>query len=50
MSFDFVADENEMPVLIEINLQYQTIWMSQMAHGKGAFGENTAEILNLIRR
>ena len=49
MSFDFVADENGMPVLIEINLQYQTIWMSQMAHGKGAFGENTAEILNFIR-
>lgn len=47
MSFDFVADENGIPVLIEINLQYQTIWMSQMAHGKGAFGENTAKILKM---
>ena len=49
MSFDFVADENGVPVLVEINLNYQTIWMSQMAHGRGAFGENTAEILNFIR-
>lgn len=49
MSFDFIADENGIPVLIEINLEYQTIWMSQMAHGIGAFGENTAKILNLIK-
>ncbi len=47
ISFDFVADENGMPVLIEINLQYQTIWMSQMAHGKSAFGENTAKVLKI---
>lgn len=49
MSFDFVADENGIPVLIEINLEYQAIWVSQMAHGKGAFGENTAKVLNLIK-
>lgn len=49
MSFDFIADETNTPVLIEINLNYQTIWMSQMAHGKGAFGNNTDKILKMIR-
>lgn len=49
ISFDFVADEKGIPVLIEINLNYQTAWMSQMAHGKGCFGENTQRILSIIR-
>jgi|SRR5690554_12087 hypothetical protein len=48
ISFDFIADETGTPVLIEMNLNYQTIWLSQMAHGKGAFGDNSSKILKMI--
>ena len=49
ISWDFTVDQDENIVLIEANLHSHTIWMSQYAHGKGFFGEDTAEMLQLIR-
>lgn len=48
ISWDFTVDQDENIVLIEANLHSHTIWMSQYAHGKGFFGEDTAEMLRLI--
>lgn len=53
VNWDFTIDEGGQPVLIEANMkndvQSGSIWLPQMAHGKGAFGENTAKILQYIR-
>lgn len=48
--WDFTMDSSEVPVLIEANTFGGGIWVVQMAHGKGAFGVNTAEILRWIRK
>lgn len=48
ISWDVTVDDKGSVVIVEINLQGQTIWMSQMSNGKGAFGENTADILKWI--
>ncbi len=48
VSWDFTVDKDENIVLIEANLHSQAVWISQMAHGKGFFGEDTAEMLRLI--
>ncbi len=48
ISWDVTLDKNGNVVIIEMNLKGQTIWMSQMAHGKGAFLDNTEKILKLI--
>ena len=45
VNWDFTIDEDGQPVLIEINISGGSVWLSQMAHGKGAFGEYTAEVL-----
>lgn len=46
VNWDFTLDENECPVLIEINSDLGgSIWMTQMANGVGPFGENLEEIL-----
>lgn len=50
ISWDVTVDDKGSVVIVEINLQGQTIWMSQMSNGKGAFGENTADILKWIRK
>lgn len=50
ISWDVTVDNNGCVVIVEINLQGQTIWMSQMSNGKGAFGDNTAEILKWISK
>ena len=49
ISWDFTVDQDENIVLIEANLHSHTIWMSQYAHGKGFFGDDTAEMLQLIK-
>lgn len=41
----FTIDEDGNPVLIDANTICSSIWMPEMAHGKGVFGENTADIL-----
>lgn len=54
VNWDFTINEEGDPVLIEANMlndkQAGSIWLPQMAHGKGAFGENTAKVLKYIRR
>lgn len=54
INWDFTIDEAGEPVLIEANMkndvQAGSIWLPQMAHGTGAFGENTAKVLQYIRR
>lgn len=49
VNWDFTLNENGEPVLIEANITGGSIWLSEMSHGRGAFGENTAEILRWIR-
>lgn len=43
--WDFTLDKNGNPILIEGNMGQGSLWLIQMAHGKGAFGDKTAEIL-----
>lgn len=54
VNWDFTIDENGEAVLIEANMKNEvqsgSVWLSQMAHGKGAFGDNTAKVLRFIRR
>lgn len=45
VSWDFTIDKFENIVLIESNLHSQSVWISQIAHGKSFFGENTEKIL-----
>lgn len=49
MSWDLTIDEQGNVVLIEVNTIGQTVWFPQMANGKSAFGNNTAEILKSIK-
>ena len=48
ISWDATIDEDGNIVIIEMNMEGQSVWLSQMAHGKGAFGENTEAILKMI--
>jgi len=52
-NWDFTINSEGEPVLIEANInngkQGGSIWLIEMAHGIGAFGENTAEILQWIK-
>ena len=54
VNWDFTIDEMGEPVLIEANMRNEvqagSIWLPQMAHGKGAFGENTPKILQYIKK
>ena len=54
VNWDFTIDQDGEPILIEANMkndvQAGSIWLPQMAHGKGAFGENTAKILQYLRK
>ena len=50
VNWDMTFDENGDVVLIEANMRGGSIWLSQMAHGKGAFGENTEEVLRLCKK
>lgn len=47
--WDCALNENEEPVFIESNVAGGGIWVAQMAHGKGPFGDNIAAILQYIR-
>lgn len=51
VSWDLTLDENENIVLLEVNLNAQAVWISQMAHGKSFYGNNTAQMLqNIIKK
>ena len=49
VNWDFTIDSEGNSILIEANLLGGGIWVIQMAHGKGPFGEKTPEILRWIR-
>lgn len=46
INWDFTLDNEGKAVLIEANICGGSIWLIQMAHGKGVFEENTEEILD----
>ncbi len=48
ISWDTIVDNNGDVVIIELNLDGQSVWVVQMANGTGAFGENTEEILERL--
>ncbi len=48
ISWDAVIDPNGDFVIIEVNLFGQSPWLPQMANGCGAFGDNTARILERL--
>ncbi|MCH5320249.1 MAG: hypothetical protein J1E36_00700 [Eubacterium sp.] len=50
ISWDVTVDENNTIVIVELNIQAQSVRAVQIANGKGAFGENTAEILRWISK
>jgi hypothetical protein len=54
VNWDFTIGEDGEPILIEANMKNEvqsgSVWLPQMAHGKGAFGDNTAKVLQYIRK
>lgn len=50
ISWDVVVNDHGEAVVVEMNVFGQSVWLSQMAHGVGAFGENTAEVLAWVRK
>ena len=50
INWDFTINEVREPVLIEVNINGGSIWLFEMAHVKGVFGEDTAEILQWMRK
>lgn len=50
ISWDLTLGKGGEIVFVEANIKAQTIWMSQMSNGKGAFGDNTADVLRCIRK
>lgn len=48
-NWDFTLNTEGEPILIEANINGGSVWLPQMAHGKGPFGEKTPEILKWIR-
>lgn len=49
VNWDFTIDENGDPVLIEANVSGGSIWLSEIAHGIGAFKERTPEVLQWLK-
>ncbi|MBR2722396.1 MAG: hypothetical protein IKB75_06440 [Clostridia bacterium] len=49
ISWDAVVNDRGEVIIIEMNVHGQSVWLPQMAHGVGAFGENTADILAWAR-
>ena len=50
ISWDVTIDKDGRVIIIEMNLHGQSIWLSQMAHGKGAFLDNTKDVLKMISK
>lgn len=48
INWDLTLNEEGNPVLIEANVNCGSIWLFQIAHGKGVFGDKTPEILRWI--
>lgn len=49
ISWDWAIDQNDVPVMIEINISGQSVWFPQMLNGEPIFGEHTEYFANLIR-
>lgn len=50
ISWDIVVDHNGMVNVVEMDLDSQSVWLSQMANGIGAFGANAESILKWISK
>lgn len=50
INWDFTIDFDGKPVLIEANCTAGSVWLVQMSHGVGAFGDRTSEVLRWIRK
>lgn len=48
VNWDFTIDETGEPVIIEMNLHGGSIALPQRVHGKGVFGDDTAEVLRWL--
>lgn len=49
VNWDFTINEEGEPILIEANVNGGSIWLLEMAWGKGPFGENTANVLKWLK-
>lgn len=49
LSWDFTIDKEGKIVIIEVNTTGQSAWFCQMVNGEPLFGDNTPQILNLIK-
>lgn len=49
VSWDLTLDREGSPVLIEANLTNQSVWIPQIAHGEGVFGDHTEDMLEECR-
>ena len=49
INWDFTINQQGVPLLIEANMCGGGVWLFEMAHGKGPFGELTAEILQWLK-
>lgn len=49
INWDFTIDRDGNIILIEANLKGGSIWLFEMAHGKGIFGDKTLEILRWMK-
>ena len=50
VNWDFTINSEGNPILIEANTEAGSIWLAQMSHGRGVFGEQTSEILRWLRK
>ena len=49
INWDFTINEEGIPVLIEGNMLGGGIWVIEMVHGCGPFGQHTTDVLKWIR-
>lgn len=49
ISWDFTVNDKNEVIIIEANYKGQSAWFPQMLSGKALFGENTKQILQLLR-
>lgn len=49
INWDFTIGEDGEPVLIEANVNGGSIWLIEMAHGCGVFGDKTEEVLQWLK-
>ncbi len=49
LSWDLTIDEEGQVVIIEMNSTGQSAWFPQFVNGESLFGENTPQILKLIK-